>query len=70
MDAHLELMHGEIFERGLHYSEIQLCIAGLLGMALSVLTLPQASQTFSEIRDHIPASPSFFATMWHSFSGP
>jgi hypothetical protein len=38
-------------------------------MALSVLALPQTFQTFSEIHDRVPAGPSFFATMRHSFSG-
>jgi hypothetical protein len=61
MDAHLEFMHGEIFERALHCSEIQFCITGLLGMALSVLALPQGFQTFSEIHDYVPA---------HRFSRP
>jgi hypothetical protein len=69
MDADLELMHGEIFERVLHSSGIQLCIAGLLEMALSVLALYQAFQTFLEIQDHVPAGPSFFPTVRHSFSG-
>jgi hypothetical protein len=38
-------------------------------MALSVLALPQAFQTFSDIHDYVPACPSFFATIRHSFSG-
>jgi hypothetical protein len=34
IDTHLELMHERIFHRDLHYSEVQLRIAGLLGIRL------------------------------------
>jgi hypothetical protein len=63
IDTHLELMPGEFFQRGLHYSEVQLRIAGVLGIHLNAARrrewrgpfshYTETIQTFSDICDHV-----------------
>jgi hypothetical protein len=63
MEAHLEFMHNEIFRKGLHYSQVHLTIAGLLGIQIDhqrerkwccpFAYCAEMLDTFSEIHDHI-----------------